>query len=556
MKNLIVLFDRESYLKLEKIKEDDKVLRFYYPYIDIFSRENEKEILAKYRKEGYTNIKEIEFFKNEIYNKLYLPLQNIYSRIELELENREIKNIILVGGNNYVDFSVLNFSEGEVCKEFLYKRRWLFNFYVNKKLDSKYKVFFIKKENKIKLEIFKKVRVIIPKLLIKISSIYKKIEWKKNKYPQDKEIVLLSARTNNQLIYMESIYNIIKNNTKYYPVIIIDENYFGNKIILNKKIEYIYLKKINKINSFKKFNLKELKNEELKELKNEIDIYTDVINERLGKLYSLFNIIRSRGNKIISFVNLETHNFRGYIDYEFCKEKKIKLLGFQSVLISKNKVPLFPLTDLFFTWSKIVCKDLKSIYQNSKIKYIGPILYLENYNKYKKRESNKIDICVFTQPDKFTEKYKKLIEFLLEIKKEVDFNLYIKPHPRDKKIQRINFKEKVVLLKKNTRDILLDINLGISLTSTVIQEGFIMGVPMLAYVSEISEDEIKCIDFLNNNAISLVKEKEELKKIIKNYKEWEKKYFEKRLLKIQDELGNLEDSEVIESFKRELYEKD
>ncbi len=545
MKRVYVLFDENSFKKIKfEIGKNDSVLKFYSPYIDIFSRENQDIILKKYLEEIKEKCEDIKIFRNEVYAKLYLPLNNIIFILNNKIE-QNYDEIILVGGNSQIGITPLNFAEGENRKKFLYKRRWFFNYYIYKKLSNKIKITVRNPENKIKLKLIKKIRVFIPKIVINIKTFFQKN--KVTTYPENKKIVLFSVRSNNQLNYAKNILKLIKNTSDIKPLIILDANFLGKiqTAGLNKDIIYLNNKKYYSLKKSKIYEKEEFYNDILKE----ISLYSNIIKNRKLRLEDVYTELIKK-NKVITFINLETHNFRAYLDYQFCKNNKIKHIGIQSVLISKNKVPEFPISDLFLCWSEESYRTLSKIYNKNKLSYIGPLFQLENYNKYIKKVNKKLKICIFTQPDSFTSKYEILINDLLDVKKEIEFDFFIKLHPRDREIDIVKYKNNEIrFLDNNTNDILLEIDLGISLTSGVLQEGFVIGTPMLSYTKDLDKNEIQGIDYLREKRVMIAKNKSELLKIIKNLDFEIERYFVKRKLMLNQEFGVVDKKNIEKKIK-------
>lgn len=549
MKRIYILFDERSFQKIKsRIKKNDQILKFYFPHLDIFERKYQDKILDTYFKEihNFKN-KDIEMFENEIYTKIFLPLKNIFFLIEQKLKE-DIDSLVLVGGNKNESFTPLNFGEGENKLKFLYLRRWFFNYYIQKEFSLKIRIEHLFPESRLKILLAKKLRIIIPNYFIKIRERLKKEI--KNKYPVNKKIILLSVRNKNQMEYMKNIANTMKILENIVSIFIIDSNCSGEINIQTDRENIIFLN-----------NVKEKKHTEknkeasvfCSDIVNELEIYKTFLFQRRRKLQTLYKELNENGNEIISFVNLETHNFRAFLDFEFCKKFKIKHIGIQSVLISNNKVPKFPLADQFLCWSSESYENLKKIYGEKKFLYIGPIFQLENYNKYKYNfRQEKIKICIFTQPDNFLPKYEKLINNLLEIKKEIPFDLYIKPHPRDKKIKKIFIKENIKFIDSSVNDILLNVDAGISLTSAVLQEGFLIGTPMISYTEDVSDYEIQNISYLKNKRVILLNSKISLKEFILNFENEIKKYVLNRQNNLKEEFCEV-DKNLIEDKIKEIF---
>jgi hypothetical protein len=231
-----------------------------------------------------------------------------------------------------------------------------------------------------------------------------------------------------------------------------------------------------------------------------------------------------------------------YTPYAFSAAKVARKYSLQSFQLQTTNMfvtiePDYIYCDYFFYNSKMLADEFNKVSDKENAKYLGnftsekpPKVLLNTFSLQK--------VMYFTQPLTDEDIEKEIIQFLLGLKSEYGFELYIKLHPRDKIDKLTRFKTEldgIVHNESDFEDYMEDIDLAVLKTSSIASKIVLCGVPIIyCLFSEWARNGN--LDYLDKSYLGSATNFKELKRGIENYEELVKdfKLYRDNYIKIND----------------------
>lgn len=441
---------------------------------------------------------------NETYLRFFNPMYSIIKQIELISNEKEIDELVLIGGSDHIFISLAH-SEGEGIKK-LYSTEWFLNPVIFQYFKDRFKIKWLEKRNKFlmfNLNILREEMFFLRKLIEKIgkSILYSNEKNVVKKFSKKTVIVVLNLPL--QLRHFKSFLNSSDNvdivymlpsrwngdekdiNTIKRKVISLRELFklikrlYDKKIFKPKEMEFVIGDTKIKINSFLFY--KSLKSIFLDYLIGRVEI-----SESLGMLESPKKCI---------FTDM-TFGLDILTVHSVSKKLNIPHWNFQYVSMVPMLFPNFILADKYFLYSKNTYNTYKKYH--TVFEYYLPIKKLPVES-----ETNKIKlptIVIFTQPDKYTERYlhflKDLENRLTSYKMTGNIRVIVKPHYRqdqmDKFEQLANEGKSLEIVGSDysTEELIINSDFIISMTSSVIFEALMLGKMSVIFNVDNQDDNL------------------------------------------------------------------
>jgi hypothetical protein len=441
---------------------------------------------------------------NETYLRFFNPMYSIIKQIELISNEKEIDELVLIGGSDHIFISLAH-SEGEGVKK-LYSTEWFLNPVIFQYFKDRFKIKWLEKRNKFlmfNLNILREEMFFLRKLIEKIgkSILYSNEKNVVKKFSKKTVIVVLNLPL--QLRHFKSFLNSSDNvdivymlpsrwngdekdiNTIKRKVISLRELFklikrlYDKKIFKPKEMEFVIGDTKIKINSFLFY--KSLKSIFLDYLIGRVEI-----SESLGMLESPKKCI---------FTDM-TFGLDILTVHSVSKKLNIPHWNFQYVSMVPMLFPNFMLADKYFLYSKNTYNTYKKYH--TVFEYYLPIKKLPVES-----ETNKIKlptIVIFTQPDKYTERYlhflKDLENRLTSYKMTGNIRVIVKPHYRqdqmDKFEQLANEGKSLEIVGSDysTEELIINSDFIISMTSSVIFEALMLGKMSVIFNVDNQDDNL------------------------------------------------------------------
>lgn len=577
---IIVLVDFSFYNKLKKIYPKN-----HFVLLKLLDENNENdkiEITNKIIKIIKGNTNKFEFdkidliypFINELYSYSFKIIVNLIDQINNIIKKHKISKLILIEGNNKVEYFCCYYAEGERSKQRWYKRSWFLNYYIYHSFKNEINIEWKYKTNYIKLKTFKylRSRLMLYRQIIKLLYKYVKYILKsqkklylKNVLWNKKKVLFLIASTI-QISPLIPLYNYIEKNTNIEPLYLILDNRFqknNERILKLKKLryikisEYINLKQIlrlifiekkfdfSKDNNMIKINFKN-KNISLN-TKNILDEISQNWPSIIMRSLSLNRMMQVLDKKNIKFlINTETFTHQSAIYGNWSTKQGIKLYSIIFVAISEKIYPKMVWANAMFVMNPLICKKLKQKFEVKNVFSFGPLTY-DNYFSTSVAKNPIKKIGIFTQPGIFTKDYINIIQdvFDIRVKLQLDFEVIIKVHQRERMAHlfRKKFKKyrktKIFQNEIISQDIIKKLDLVISISSATIMQAIIIGTPVISinYKGKHS-NSIRSLDFLQDKVTKKINDQLELENILLNQEKFFKEFRENRKRFLKNKLND------------------
>ena len=532
--NIILTTDQKLFMEL---KEEN----FNIEYINLYNF-NDQRLKTEATNILFSQLNDIfSPFINGFYLKITLPIMSMIISIKETMLKYEIDTIEIFGGTDYC-FLSYNFAEWESSKQILYKREWMLNYFIFNYFKNGYKIVWFNKTNRLFLYIINYLRNNILFFLSIIKNIKKGFVYTPNTNKHEliksnKKIIFIVIDLNIQINHLKSI---VRELNQKYKVVYISSRKFkelskNNSIVLDEltihEIINIFKKIISLGNNIKYNKVKyKILNKEFKisekeifeSLKYNIFIY-NCKKKRYINLISELDIL----NKKSLFINNKTFGGDAFLDKEIAGIFNKKLLTFQYVNMQKRFFPDYSMTDKLYVYSK----DLYNYYRSHTNKFQNYDLtsfqsVKKNYNFNASDKKKNIKMTIFTQPDQLHNKYIELIKKVVEIMNKYNLKneVNIKLHYRQARvndfvdiIKKCNYSIKIYQNEKLAGDLIMNSDIVVSISSSVIFEAIMYGVPtVLIDIDNSNSDNSWKPSFLHCDINYLINSYEQLLDFLKN----------------------------------------
>lgn len=448
-----------------------------------------------------TKLKELS---NETYLRFFNPMYSIIKQIELISNEKEIDELVLIGGSDHIFISLAH-SEGEGVKK-LYSTEWFLNPVIFQYFKDRFKIKWLEKRNKFlmfNLNILREEMFFLKKLFEKIgkSILYSNKKNMVKKFSKKTIIVVLNlplqlrhfksflnSSDNVDIVYMlpsrwngdeKGIKTIKRKVISLRELFQLIKRLYDKRIFKLKKMEFVIGETKIKINSF-------LFNKSLKSIFFDYMIGRVEISESLRMLESPKKSI---------FTDM-TFGLDILTVHSVSKKLNIPHWNFQYVSMVPMLFPNFNLADKYFLYSKNTYNTYKKYH--TVFEYYLPIKKLPV-----EPETNKLKlptIVIFTQPDKYTERYlhflKDLENRLTSYKMAGNIRVIVKPHYRQDQMDKFEQLAKegesleIVGSDYSTEELIINSDFVISMTSSVIFEALMLGKMSVIYNVDNQDDNL------------------------------------------------------------------
>lgn len=499
---------------------------------------------------------------NTLFRNWYFVIDFMLQQIKKITNENDVKTVYLYGGHPKVPYMTLTLAEGERPKEFLYRRKWFYNIFINSELlNSSIDVKWFKKNISLHIKIIQLIRVKIIFYVKYLTQLFSVSMPKKNGKNENREKVdvILLVRNPLQVEPLVGIYNEMKKQYRN-PVFAYSNSYLKRGVqneLIARKLPNYNLDSLIKINDI--VEAKSIIKRIIKESsKNNISVFGVEYQEKnilrdlssymfdeilRVKTLDKFNVKIKTTERLVLIHN-ETYNYRAAIDSLWAKKNNYPIFSIQHVAMEPSLKPVMIWQDRMYMMTSKISKELNKLANTNKFEFLGPGSYDDVYNSSLATKNLK-EIAIFTQTDGLSDDYIEIINDLIEIREkfELNFNIKVKLHPREtnsekyiKKYSEFEFL-KIASHTENTNKIVQRSDLAISIFSGVIFQSIIIGTPVIAvnynqkhkYNTDYIEDEVtqkvhskddfavKIINFENLRSNFLLHRKWFLSKNLCNY---------------------------------------
>lgn len=529
---LVFAFDKKN-IALDK---DDIVITRDYSLYDYYKSKGVNVKLVNIVNLYYSEkTKELQSIKNQVlsnfllddklkpllnysYFRFQLPLALLFNFVDEVIMQHHVDELVLVGGNKTQFFASVG-GEGE-GKLFLFKYSWFYNYFIFLNYRDRLKITWLKRESKAKINFVFWYRELIVEIKECLSSIkksflkrnqktneilgvenvyYAPLEIQKNHLIKVKNVIRHDA---NSCFLVESVINgevcSEISQLSFFDVIKVfltshtrKKIFKSGKVWFNERIT-LSKSKVNRI--YKNYLLEYLLNEQR------------VVNNLL-KFKNVKNIITDMTYGLDIFaVNSASHKVCAkHINYQYVTMPPIPLLSYE-------------MSDIYYVYS-LKCLDVYSKESPIFKKY-----FLVDKPPVIRTKSKSLKVCIFLQPDDFSEAYLKMVKKLCNMlsTSKLDLELLIKPHPRQKDVEK--YKKEIEqydftsIQMCDSKKLLDYIDLTITITSSIVFESLSAGVMSIIYNPDgVYTDLIANMDELFAEVNYVVRDEKEIMEIIQNF---------------------------------------
>ena len=397
----------------------------------------------------------------------------MYQQIEALIREKSIKQIVLFGGSEYTLLPSFG-GEGE-GKSVLYKASWFYNAFIYQLFSSDIEIEWRKKEKRIKFYFIQRTRDTlfqIKAVLFHIKSLSKGFYC-----------TGLTSEPKNNIIYSNlpvqqshlkhiqdrilqtdaDVYALYRPNDDLWPQIK-KCVYKKNKKIISTFLKANRLKFSNTQNSFLQYDKSAF-----------LSLYRTYYLYFLYEYNSIKDVIPKALGPNTSIISDMTLGLDIFALNQVCRELGYKHINYQYVSMAPLSLPIYEMADEYYIYSKEtfdLYSQKSSIFKRYMILKRDPELPLKITR-----------ITLFLQPDEYTQSY---IDFLGELcdlyyTRNAEFQIFIKPHPRQDRVNEFdNYVKQYPFLKWTKKDLSADeaiksTDIVISILSTTLYEAFTFG---------------------------------------------------------------------------------
>lgn len=544
----------------------EKYPKWKCKFIDIYSNDGFKQsneitnklidqIIERLKDKETKSIADISI--NSVYEVYTRAIVQVEKQIYDLKEEYGFQEINLFGGNKKVPYFPLNMAEGEQPFRFMYKRSWFLNPVIYGLFVGTMKIYW-KQELPISLYLKQKLRLYIFNTgkLYKIFRKHSKAQRSKNDLTKN-DCIGIVVRTKNQLDSVLTIYDAIETKTRYFPLLLVYENYSNNELIKeinDRNLRYIdirfYTSSGEALKSILRTSVCERKKGRKIIIYKNIEIDSAYISKEMKfqwwdaqLLINSFNkAIKAEDINIVCVVNIETYNWVAAAQAKWAKGRKLPIYSIQ--FVSLEICPHMIWADKYYFMTLDEKKKYKDYLADDQCGYVGPVCYDNVFNSSKHCLGELNKVVILTQPDILRNDSIRMIDDVLSIRDEIgeNFEICIKLHPREsgEKFFRERYggitKVRVVLNEENSTQLLIRADLAIGIVSTTLYQSVIIGTPAVSvnYDNLISYN----LNVVEEGVVKKVINTDELRSCIMKYKSYEKVYFNNRKDYLKRTLGN------------------
>lgn len=491
---------------------------------------------------------EISYFRNSYYSGLFRQLSSIIYQIKNLIKEKQISTIHLYGGSDF-PFITLFRGEGE-GNSLLFKRSWLYNYFINNYNFNSSKIQWNYKANNQILKLFYYFRENTTFYFRLSTNILRHIGYS---LKSEENIIIKDSNKMNVLSiinlplqkrHIDSLFhNEPSYNLQYLSPAIKNINMFDVcKYYINTK----HFRKANQLYKKYRYSIKD-KNIIFKihgQLSNINSnwIYLSIKQNFIffyANYYALEEFVKKNNiskNDSVIVTNM-TFGEDIILVNKLGNEFNILHYNYQAVAMKKIMYPQFKLADRYYLYGRNIYEYYSSV--NESYQYYFPIDTRLNENNIKIdgiKHSNTLTLSIFTQPDKYADQYLKILtEYLPYLTSFENIKIQIKMHYRQNKIASIlkvaaKYPFVQILDKsENASKIIIESDFIMSIHSSVLFESIILGCPGIIFdlfdenTSNIYDEDI-CYPDIN----FIVKSPNDLGNIIDNPKYYKTLYYQRR----------------------------
>ncbi len=484
---------------------------------------------------------------NGIYETYARVVVSVKNRMDELLEHYSVDEVCLLGGNKTVPFYPFNLAEGERPFRFLYKREFFLNPIIYCLIHKKVRVGW-KQDFALSLCAVRwgRIQIINIGKIVKCVRKYSKTEARKA-FKFSGDIVGIMIRTKPVINAMIPLYYAINEGGKYKAVFLIYENYSNSEVVNEIKTQgfaYVDLRQYTSIRKVLQTYRKVLKGTVKKSDKREriynIPLHVSSITRELkvqwwdSKLLScvLSDFNREEGINLRGMINAETYNWVAATQGIWAKKNNKPIISIQFVTLDKRPKTVW--VDRYYLMSEKEIERLGDVIPAGAGASAGPACYDYLYGKTEHRQGELRNITIFTQPDSLRKDGFRIIDDILDIRKELSENwsVKIKLHPRENAPQDFARKylkyENVELIKNETdsTDLIKRADLAVGIVSTTLFQAVIIGTPAIS----VNYDNLNkgSMDIIEQEVVRKVTNKKELKEYLVNFAKYNILYVENR----------------------------
>lgn len=443
--------------------------------------------------------KDIQKLSNYTYLKLFCPIYSIIVQIREIIETNPISEMVLIGGSEHIFLSFTR-AEGEGVKR-LYKTHWLINPIIYQYFKDEIKIKWLKKKNKLLFFFANLVRENSLWIKTILLSFYKTL-FIKSDYTQinkdDKETAIIVTNLPLQYRHLTSLLEKEEVDKIYITPSNWNQKITGGLELKRKPIKYNELLK----NIYKSYKEKFMQTEMVFSIKGKnIKFNSYIVNKCIQKVYFTYlrdtaelsnTIKRINSNKKYLITDM-TFGIDIITVHTVAEELNIKHLNYQYVNMFPMLFSNFNLADIYYLYSKNTF-DMYKGYSDI-FRYYLPVK--RKPELFHKQNTEAVNIVIFTQPDRYTDRYLYLIEELSnKLRDLVNVNVKIKLHYRQDKMEEFsvitekysNFE--IVDKESNLEKLIINADFIISMTSSVIFEALMLGTMSVIVNIENQDDKL------------------------------------------------------------------
>lgn len=483
---------------------------------------------------------------NHLYDPMVRPLVNTVHIIDDIIHSNNVTEICLFGGSRSIPFWGINLGEGERHFQFLYRREWFINYFVYHFYATKVSVQWFYEDWKVGLKLAANVRLFALNFAKSIKMMQTLTKNDTSMFvDKNKEWAYIVVRAPQTVETMVPIYNGIKKQQLCQPIFVAYEN-FSNKTLQKELEKYSvltvnlkgYLKRRDIIKTMfflqlHSFKTKEdlsivISDYEIKIKKQSLinELKTNWFDSMLLSL-ALDRLKADMGGKVKYLINAETHSWVAATQGIWAKKNGIMSIGVPFVDLDIR--PRTSWMDVYFQMSRKEKEFLEKNRPKEKFEYVGPLNYDYVYNTSSHKKGELKKIAIFTQPDSFKNDAFEMIEAFIDIRNrhQKDWEIIVKLHPRETKVdefRKYEEYEKVRIIYKEITSlaVLQDVDLAVSVHSTVLEQAILVGIPILSVnFGGIHYLNLRC---LQAKIANKVQTKDEMEQFVLHFDEIDEEY--------------------------------
>lgn len=237
--------------------------------------------------------------------------------------------------------------------------------------------------------------------------------------------------------------------------------------------------------------------------------------------------IKSLDNKPERLISFEQVSPQAFIESKVANKLNIPSVGIKTTLIQPIAIPLIGPFDKFLVNTGVELDDAKanSVARDDHIKFEGNVKNTRLFERFRSKKVTKLNCILYASQPHLIEDNLTIIDSLLDTVSGSNINIKIRPHPRDKTLYDKYNNEPCITISydEELASLILDSDLLISRTSTVLEESIYLGTPFISCCLS-DKDRSYNARYINKQSILYCEEIDILKSRVNDYMNI-KKYF-------------------------------